>query len=279
MIEVKDLQYAYRKGADALRGVSASFASGISLLMGENGAGKTTLLRLMAGLLRPSAGECTVDGIDVWARTPATLQSVAYLGDDNSFPAPTIARVAKIHGCFYPDFSMEMLRANLDAFGIDIDADLDNLSLGNRRKAHLAYVLALQPKVLLLDEPANGLDITSRQTLTRLLASCLGPEQTVIISTHSIHGLDPLFDAVAVLSKGRLLFNADTDTIASRLEFVQSFSEVPDALYSSWSQGVCHAVLPANPDSEYDPTKVDFEALYGAALSNPEVSEILNKDR
>lgn len=265
MITLENVSFSYRRGAEALCGVSARIGEGIHLLLGENGAGKTTLLHVIAGMLYPSQGRCAVDGVSTALREPVTLSRLFLLGDEMVFPAPTINAFRDIHACFYPTFSPEVLADSLAAFGMTGDEPLDRMSLGTRKKAHLAYVLALQVPVLLLDEPANGLDIDSRKTLRRLMSVHVAPEQTVIVSTHSVTDLGPLYDGVLVLHRSHLMLAMTAGAILSRLAFPVTPSRPDAALYAEQELGLWRAIV---PNDTPDPvTDIDYALLYSALMS------------
>lgn len=267
MIKLENLSFAYRKDVVTLKDVTTSFAPGIHLLLGENGAGKTTLLEVMAGLLRPQLGACLIDGIDVATRLPEVMREVFFLGDEVTFPAKNIEEMVRCHACFYPHFDDALLKANLRAFGIDERRDFMKMSLGMRRKAYLAYALSLGTGLLLLDEPANGLDIKSKQTLSNIMASSIDMNQTVIVSTHTVHDLENLFDGVALISDGRLLFNASMEHVASRLVFITSVQPLTGALYSEMRTGLYRAVMEASGEFADADSKPDLTMLYNASFS------------
>ena len=274
MITLENVSFSYRRGAEALRGVSARIGEGVHLLLGENGAGKTTLLHVMAGMLYPSEGKCSIDGVDTSLRLPLTQQRVFLLGDEMVFPARTINEFRSIHSQFYPTFSQEMLESALSAFGMTGDEPLDRMSLGTRKKAHIAYALSLRVPVLLLDEPANGLDIDSRKILRRLMSECISPEQTVVVSTHSVVDFGPLYDGVLVLHRSGLILAMTTMAILSRLAFPVTPVRPDDALYVEQELGVYRSIVP-NEDS--DPmTDIDYALLYSALMSR-QSDEILNR--
>lgn len=275
MIELKELRFAYSKEAEALIGITTAFHPGVTLLLGENGAGKTTLLRIMAGMLFPSEGNCLLDNDNVSERLPSVMRRIMMVGDHIEFPAKTINEMVRIHAQFYPRFDLGMLRKNLSAFGLRGSDRIDRMSLGMRKKAFLSYALSLQTDVLLLDEPSNGLDINSKQTLAQILATELSPEQIVIVSTHSVHDLEAIFDNVAIISRGELLLNLCADKIEENLLFVRSLGDIPGALYSEWIQGVCLGILPADADTEIMPTKTDFALLYKALMKDPFILDYL----
>lgn len=280
MIKLKNLSFAYRKGVVTLDDVTTSFQPGIHLLLGENGAGKTTLLEVIAGLLRPQSGECTINGHNVALRSPEVMREVFFLGDNMTFPAKNIRDMVSCHACFYPGFDEGLLNDNLTAFGIDARTPLVKMSLGMRRKAQLAYALSLGTDVLLLDEPANGLDIKAKQTLANIMASSIGMEQTVIVSTHTVQDLENLFDGVSLISGGRILFNTSMDRIASSLAFTASMRPLPGALYCEMRTGLYRAVVEMSGDYAEADGKPDLTMLYNAAFSpaRDRIIQLLNDD-
>ena len=274
MIEFSDVSFTYPySGAAALRNISLSIDEGIYLLLGENGAGKTTFLHLAASLLLPSSGCVTINGSDSRDRKPSTLRSVFFTADDTEMPAATISTLARLHGrVFYPRFDSAMLDENLAAFGINPSIPLSSMSLGQRKKAIAAYALALRADILLLDEPANGLDIGSRDILRSLMARCVEPGQTVIVSTHTTADLQPLFDGIIMLRQSNLLFCNTTAHIASRLGF--GIYNIPprEALFTMNDIGRFRSIVPADPLS---PSEIDIHLLYSSMYS-PESRNILN---
>lgn len=266
MIILNNLTYVYRKGAEALSNASASIGGGIYLLLGENGAGKTTLLHVIAGLLHPAGGECLIDGEPTSGRKPEIMRRVFFLGDNMSFPFVSIEEMTRCHAVFYPTFDAEMLNRNLQRFGMTGEERLDKLSLGNRHKAQLAYALALRTEVLLFDEPANGLDIPSRQQLQTMIAECVEPRQTVIISTHIVSDLRNLYDGVLVLSRGKLLLADTTDSLLGRVSFTVTTVPPVSPLYMERRLNSFHAILPAGDSDESG--DVDYELLFNALRNN-----------
>lgn len=274
MIDFSHVSFRYySSGAYVLRDISMSVGEGIYLLLGENGAGKTTLLHLAATLLFPQEGEVTVNGADTRRRLPSTLRSL-YLVDDNAeLPADTIEAMARLHGSvFYPRFDPELLADNMAAFGLDARTPLKSMSLGQRKKAIAAYALALRADILLLDEPANGLDIGSRDTLRSIMARCVEPGQTVIVSTHTTDDLLPLFDGIIMLRRGNLLFAMTTADITARLRF--GIYNIPprDALFNISDIGRFRSIVAA--DTAVASSEIDIHLLY-LAMQSPHSAEIL----
>lgn len=273
MITLDQLSFGYFKWAEALTNVSARIGSGIHLLLGENGAGKTTLLHIMAGMLKPTKGECLIDGDNIARRMPSDMCRVFYLGENMAFPANTINGMAKIHARFYPTFDPEMLRANLCAFNFNGDESLKSLSLGNRKKAQLAYVLSLRTPYLLLDEPTNALDISSKQILQNMIARCVDETQTLIVSTHTVSELESLYDSIIMLSKGHMLLSMPTFDITDRLTFHTSPIPPVEYLYKEQRMGLNRYIAVKGPEEE--DTGIDYTLLYDGLLS-PSRDNIIN---
>lgn len=266
MIELKRLSYSYRKDIFALKNASATIGPGISLVVGPNGAGKTTLFRILAGMLVPNTGESTFDEISTSCELPSLRQRIFYLPDDAVMPQSTINEMACHHAVFYPGFSQDRLGENLEAFDMTGEEKLSAMSTGQRKKANVAYALSLGVDVLLLDEPANGLDISSQKILNRLIARNISDEGYIIIATHMVHEMRNMFDNVVVLNEGRVMLSETTDEILRRWAFIVSDSRPAKALYGEQSVDGYHSIVP-NADG-IDST-IDFSLLYSMLCGNP----------
>lgn len=274
MIVLDNLSYAYSKSHYALSNINASIDSGIHLLLGANGAGKTTLLHIIAGLRRPvKADECLIDGEAPSLRAPSLMSRVFIVTDNMVIPFRSVREMVALHAPFYPSFDAEMLRRNLEAFDMTGDELIDSFSLGNRKKAILAYAFALRAEVLLLDEPANGLDIAGRQTALTMMAECIGESQTVIVSTHSVYDFQPLFDSVIALSCGHLILNTPVWEISERIDFISDNFPPEGALYLEQNLGQFRAIVPHIPGTET--TDIDYLLLY-KALHSSNSMDLLN---
>lgn len=262
----KNVSFRYfPQGPDAISELTCRLDPGIHLLLGENGAGKSTLLRLAAGLLRPCGGAVELDGSDVALRSPATLAATFYLDDAAELPEPSISRFAEVYAPAWPNFTFEAFDANLADFGLTGRERFESLSLGLRRKSLLALAIATRPELLLLDEPANGLDITSKQALRRMLARNVGPQSIVVIATHTVHDLHEMFDSVMVMHGSRLLMSRPIGELSARVAFVWSPLPPADAIYSEPRGGRYLSIVDALEAPES--TEIDFTLLYGALMS------------
>lgn len=264
MIRLQDISFTYRHGRrPAVETASAEIGPGLHLLLGENGAGKTTLLHIMDGLLHPQQGQAVVDGRDVWPRNPGLQRLMFYLADTLDLPFRNLDETVCCHAPFYPNFSRETLDECLYAWSLDSKTPFKSMSLGIRRKAQLSYAIALHTDFLLLDEPANGLDINSRKELRRLIAKNMTDEQTVIVSTHTVNDFEALFDGIIFMTGSRLLFSMPVWEISRRLRFAVAAAPSPEAIYQEPDGAVFRAVmLPDGSESQ-----VDLRLLYSAIMS------------
>ncbi|MCC8036923.1 MAG: ATP-binding cassette domain-containing protein [Bacteroidales bacterium] len=275
MIRLNDISYKYPSGTQALNGITTEIRPGIHLLMGENGAGKTTLLHVLATLLPPTTGVITDEaGQRMERNAPSVLSRLSFLGDDLQWPARSIDELVKSHARFYPTFNPDLLASNLEVMGIKSYEYFDSLSLGKRKRASIAYALALGTPLLLLDETANGLDIPSKKALQKALLQSADEGRTIIVSTHTVWDLERLFDSVMMISQGNLLLNHSVGQITDRLAFISSSEPEPDALYiEEEAMGIRQIVR--NDGSRY--TDIDYPALFTAMLNPTTAMLILNQ--
>lgn len=270
MVILDKIQFSYTKGFPALTNVSARIEPGIHLLAGENGAGKTTLLRMMAGVITPQSGSCTVYGSDPGCDVPSKRGKTFFVEDNMEFPGKCIHDFAKMHSRFYPSFSPKLLNENLKAFGMSGFEPMKNLSYGNKKKTQIAYALALGVDLLLLDEPTNGLDIESKAILKSILARSVADHQTIIIATHTVSELENLFDGSVIMQGSNLLFAGLEEEVLSRLAFTVTSTPLSKALYAETNLGKYLNVSSADGEE----TRVDWRLLY-SALHSPKRDDVL----
>jgi ABC-2 type transport system ATP-binding protein len=173
------------------RQFSLRLGTGITWLRGENGAGKTTLLKLAGGALTPHGGTIRLDGIEIHAQPLAYRLQCHYCGGDTpQLPWLTVREILDLHRSLYPATDAALLNAELRAFHLlpTLDQPVTTLSLGQHKKMQLALALALPVRLLLIDEPFNGLDV---EAVAYLRAQLSAPErlarQCIVLTSH----LDP----------------------------------------------------------------------------------------
>lgn len=267
MITLRNLSFGYQPHQPVLDGIDLEITPGcIYGLLGKNGEGKTTLLKLWSGLLFPDKGDCRINGENPALRTVALLQKLFFLPEEISLPDVTAGEYLKMYAPFYPGFSHEILQASLDAFEVDRAARLQSLSLGQKKKVAITLALAAHTPVLLMDEPTNGLDIPSKTIFRQLLATYIGEEQTVVISTHQVRDLESLIDTVVILHEKRILLNKTLPTIAQRL-FFRLTSADEKVLYA---ESTPYGQMGVGMNAAGEETPVSLELLFNAAIGHPD---------
>lgn len=274
MITLEHVTYSYNGTLSALNDVTASIGPGIHLLVGKNGAGKTTLLHVIAGLLTPQRGKCLVDGNDISSRNPSDMQQIFLLPDTVNYNSHSIRSLSSMLGHFYPGFDGEFLREAAAEFGMNGTERLDMLSLGNRRKALLVLALSLGTRTLLLDEPANGLDITSRIAMRKMLMRWTAADsgRTVIVSTHTVTDIESIIDGIIMLRNNQLVLSADCPHILSRLLFTHTPVPPESALFSMPDGGMFRSIFASDGEEESD---LDPIALF-TALNSQNAQRIID---
>jgi len=220
MLQIKNLVKIYPGPVTALSGITLDVPPGMFGLLGPNGAGKTTLMRILAGLLEPTAGEVTLDGLDTLAQPREARRRLGYLPQEFGFyPHLTgekmLLYLLRLKGVEAPGglprLARELLqRVNLGAAG---GRKVKSYSGGMRQRLGIAQAIAGDPRLIVVDEPTAGLDPEERLRFYRLLAE-LAEERIVLLSTHIVEDVAVLCPRFAVIRKGRLV--AETSPGAAR---------------------------------------------------------------
>lgn len=275
MIKLEDVSVAYKRNVPVLKDLQLELTPGhIYGLLGKNGEGKTTLLNVLSGQLFPDKGSCTVLGDIPSRRHPSFLQQVFLLPEEIRMPDVTARDYIKMYAPFYPTFSREILDICIELFQINMSARVKKMSQGQRKKVAITLALAAHTPILLMDEPTNGLDIPSKSTFRKLVATYIGEDQTVIISTHQVRDLETLIDTVCILEKNEILLNRSLDDIADKLAFRIVYPH-ENVVYSDYSPIGLMGVL---ENTERESTPVPLELLFNAVISNPtEINRLFNR--
>ena len=185
MIEIKSLSFAYPRKQLLFKELNLRLQAGhIYGLLGKNGAGKSTLLKNMTGLAFPQKGGCYFNQVNVSGRPVAVLEDVYFIPEEIFVPSLTPAQFVANTAIFYPKFNKADFYHYLKVLDVDLDGVMDKLSFGQQKKAMIAFGLATNTGVLIMDEPTNGLDIPSKVQFRKLIASVLTEDRCIVISTH-----------------------------------------------------------------------------------------------
>ena len=220
MLQIQNVTYGYNAMHNVLENFSLQYDEpGIYGLLGKNGTGKSTLLYLIMGLLRPKQGEITFNGVNTQNRLPEALQEMCIVPGEyivNYIPLPAYLKVLRP---FYPSFDEQLMVKLLEMFdmlhvnGATLDENgipkinLGALSMGQKKKVYMCIALAARTKLLLMDEPTNGLDIPSKSQFRKVVAHGMRDDQIVVISTHQVRDVETLLDHVTIIEQNAVLLN------------------------------------------------------------------------
>jgi len=157
--------------------------------------------------------------------------------------------------------------ANLEAFGLSGEENMGELSYGNRKKVVLSFGLATGARLVLMDEPTNGLDIPGKTQFRKVVASSLSEERTFLISTHQVRDLGNLIDPIVILDEGEILLNRDLEFLGRRLSISREASPPEDGEAVYYESGLGGYTV-VRSRSEGEESLVDLETLFNAVVSN-----------
>lgn len=219
VVDLADVTFAYPNGHEALRGITLSIHQGEKVaLLGPNGAGKSTLLLHLNGMYFPASGRVQIAGITVDRKTVKQVRAfvgLVFQDPDDQLFSPTVFEDVAFGPLYMglPEAEIrERVAQALELVGLRGFEDRApyHLSIGQRKRAALATVLSMDPRILVLDEPSAGLDPRGRRELIRLLD---GLPHTLIASTHDMRLAAELFPRSVILDEGQVVADGPTELI------------------------------------------------------------------
>jgi len=222
IISVRNLSKTYASGFRALNRVDLEIRKGeIFALLGPNGAGKTTLISIVCGIVNPSEGVVTVDGKDIVRDYRASRSLIGLVPQELTTDAfeSVWATVSFSRGLFgKPKNPAHIERVLKDLSLWDKkDAKVMTLSGGMKRRLLIAKALSHEPRVLFLDEPTAGVDVTLRQEMWKLVRSLQAAGVTIILTTHYIDEAEEMADRIGVINKGEIILVEEKDELMRKL--------------------------------------------------------------
>jgi energy-coupling factor transport system ATP-binding protein len=243
LLSVRDLSHTYENGTEALREVSLDMREGeYVLIIGQNGAGKTTLVKHFLALLEPTEGTVTVAGRDTRDLTVSTLaRRIGYVAQnpDNQIFSPTVAAEVAfaLKNLGHPEEEVEArTQASLQAMGLLKQRDAHPFSLpkGDRARVVIAAVLAMEPDIIIFDEPTTGQDYLGAKLVLDVSRQLHAVGKTVIVITHHLYLMPEYAQRVIVMGKGTVLLDAPLRTAYHRTRLLRStFLTPPQAVLLS----------------------------------------------
>lgn len=272
MIEIKNLTFNYPHFTKpVIDDVTLSINPGhVYALLGPNGAGKSTLLYLIAGLLTPQRGSVTLNGVNTRLRQPYTLADIYIVPEEFALPEVTLDQYVDLYSGFYPRFSYDDLRTNLQTFGLDTSLHLGRLSMGQKKKVVMSFALATNTPLLLMDEPTNGLDIPSKANFRSFIASQMTDERAIVISTHQVADINQLLDHIIILDGNHIVLDQSVAEITDKFLFTVTTDPVvaTQAILARPSLAGTAVVLPNTDCAE---SEVNLELLFELATTRPDI--------
>jgi ABC-2 type transport system ATP-binding protein len=216
VLEFNDIHRAYRGQDDVLRGVTFTLAPGdVVGLLGKNGAGKTTLIRIAMGMLDAQRGRVRVFGLDPRRDAVEVKRRVGYVSEDQILPDfLRVEDVIRLHRDLFPTWDRALETQLRERFAMDPRAKISTLSKGQARQVALLCAVAHRPELLLLDEPAGGLDPSARREFLETSIQMLNETGTAILfSSHYMTDVERLAARIVMLHDGRVLLDHELDEL------------------------------------------------------------------
>ncbi|MGH2520183.1 MAG: ATP-binding cassette domain-containing protein [Chloroflexota bacterium] len=203
--------------------------------LGPNGAGKTTTIRLLMGLLHPDSGSARVAGLDCWKQSVKLKHLVGYAPGEPALDADlTSGQILEYFGHLRGGVDQAYLRELVQRFELDTSRRFRHYSTGNKRKVVLIQAFMHRPRLLILDEPTNGLDPLNQQAFAQLVREARAGGSTIFLSSHVLSEVEQLCTRVGIIREGRLLRSGSVDDVRDikHYDITLTFgTAVPEAVF------------------------------------------------
>lgn len=275
MIQINHLEKSF-DGFLALNGVDMHVGKGdIYGLVGPNGAGKSTLIRHITGIYKPDAGEVFIEGEPVFENKSAKAK-FAYIPDDIFyFMQANTMEMKRFYEGIYQEFDSRLFYRMQEFFpNIDVKRTIRNLSKGMQKQVAFWLSICCKPKLMILDEPVDGLDpVMRRQIWSIIMSEVAEHKMTVLVSSHNLRELEDVCDHVGIMHQGRVMVERSLSDLQGSVSKIQIAcqSGVPklpehfEVLHMSNTGRVYTLIVKGNPK----------EAETALAAENPAIVDIL----
>ena len=213
MLQASNLSKKYN-GRTALDHVNVEMGEGkIYAFLGPNGSGKTTFMKIIASLTKQSEGELLLDGKSLSIQSRA---DVAYLPTEtHAYPFMTVGEFGEYYKTFFKDFDEIRYKSWVERMKISFRTPFKVLSSGMDKKVRVAATLAREAKVLILDEPFNGVDLLAREEIEKMILEVMSDDRTIILSSHLVEEVESYVNFALFFNEGRLLAMEDVEELRS----------------------------------------------------------------
>ncbi|GAC1463975.1 MAG: ABC transporter ATP-binding protein [Ktedonobacteraceae bacterium] len=234
IIQTNKLTKSYGRSRGIIEVTCAIEEGEVFGFLGPNGAGKTTAMRTLMGLLHPTSGSATIDGLDCWQQSTEIKKQVGYLPGEFSFdPGLRGAQILAYLGHLRGGVDQAYLRELVERLGLDPGRRFREYSRGNKQKVGLVQAFMHKPRVLILDEPTSGLDPLNQQEFYKIAAEARSAGSTIFLSSHVLPEVERTCDRVAIIREGRLV---KIDHVSALKDIHQHTVEIsfPDPASTEW---------------------------------------------
>jgi len=274
VIETKGLTKFYGKNRGIVD-VSVSVSEGeVYGFIGPNGAGKSTMIKTLLNLLFPTSGSARIFGLDCVRDSREIKQSVGYVPCEvRYYEDLTVAQMLAFSDSFHKNADKAYTASLSERFGLEPKKKIGELSSGNKKKTALVAALSSRPKLLILDEPTNGLDPLMRKTFFEAIAEARSSGATIFLSSHNLDEVQSLCTRVAIIREGRI---ADVKkmrdlTAGNAKKVTVRGSRLPESIEGA-------EVISRTPEKlVFRYGSADMKKLV-AALSSMEITDLLIED-
>lgn len=206
-------------------------------LLGPNGAGKTTTLKMLVGLTHPTSGTVAVCGRSLDTDVVGIRRATAFVPEDKElYDNMRVRALVRFYLSFFPEANGERVCEQLQQWGVPLNKRIRELSKGMRAKTITALALARNPELLLLDEPAEGLDPEATQEMLALVTNWVSEAgHTAVLATHRLDEVERVCDRIAIMNKGYLVLEGDLDDLRGSWKTIRVIGSIPLAEVASWS--------------------------------------------
>lgn len=213
MLQASNLSKKYN-GRTALDHVNVEMGDGkIYAFLGPNGSGKTTFMKIIASLTKQSEGELLLDEKALSIKSRA---DVAYLPTEtHAYPFMTVGEFGEYYKTFFKDFDEIRYKSWVERMKIPFRTPFKVLSSGMDKKVRVAATLAREAKVLILDEPFNGVDLLAREEIEKMILEVMSDDRTIILSSHLVEEVESYVNFALFFNEGRLLAMEDVEELRS----------------------------------------------------------------